>query len=263
MADTLAKILAYKADEVAARKKARTVSEVEAGAKAAPKVRPFAASLVAQAKLGFALIAEIKKASPSRGLIREDFDPAALAKAYADGGATCLSVLTDKPSFMGDEPFLVAAREACALPVLRKDFMIDVWQIAESRALGADAILVIMAAVDDALARDLVAAAAAWGMDALIECHDRAEVERALRLDAKLIGVNNRDLRTFETKLETTEILAPLVQEDRLLVAESGLFTTADLARLAKCGAHAFLVGEALMRQRDVAAATKQLLGRA
>jgi indole-3-glycerol phosphate synthase len=263
MADTLAAILAYKAEEVAARKKARTVSEVEAGAKAAPKVRPFAASLTAQAKLGFALIAEIKKASPSRGLIREDFDPAALAKAYADGGATCLSVLTDKPSFMGDEPFLVAAREACALPVLRKDFMIDTWQIAESRALGADAILVIMAGVDDALARDLVAAAAAWGMDALIECHDRAELDRALRLDAQLIGVNNRDLRTFETKLEATEALAPLVPSDRLLVAESGLFTKADLNRLAKSGARVFLVGEALMRQSDVAAATKALLGRA
>lgn len=261
MADTLARILAYKAEEVAARKAARAQSVLEAEAKAAPKVRPFAASLAAQAKLGFALIAEIKKASPSRGVIREDFDPALLAKAYADGGATCLSVLTDKPSFMGEEPFLIAARAACALPVLRKDFMIDVWQIAESRALGADAILVIMAAVDDALAHDLVAAAHAWGMDALIECHDRAELDRALRLDATLIGVNNRDLRTFETKLETTEALAPHVPADRLLVAESGLFATAELARLAKAGARAFLVGEALMRQSDVAAATRTLLG--
>jgi indole-3-glycerol phosphate synthase len=261
MSDTLTNILAYKAQEVVARKRARALSAVEDSARAAPRVRPFTSALAAQAKLGHALIAEIKKASPSRGLIREDFNPADLARAYADGGATCLSVLTDAPSFQGHEDFLVAAREACALPVLRKDFIIDPWQVAESRAIGADAILIIMAAINDGLARELADAATAWGMDALVEVHDAAELERALRLPCPLIGINNRDLRTFETKLETTERLAPGIPSDRVVVAESGIFTPADLERLAKAGARAFLVGEALMRQTDVTAATRTLLG--
>jgi indole-3-glycerol phosphate synthase len=261
MTDTLAAILAYKAEEVAARKQRRALSAVEDGARAAPRVRPFASALAAQAKLGYALIGEVKKASPSRGMIRPDFDPAALARAYADGGATCLSVLTDAPSFQGEESYLVAAREACALPVLRKDFMIDPWQVTESRAIGADAILIIMAAVSDTLARELAEAAATWGMDALVEVHDERELDRALALSCPLIGINNRDLRSFETKLETTERLAPRVPADRMTVAESGLFATADLARLAKVGARAFLVGEALMRQADVTGATRKLLG--
>ncbi|MEJ0024363.1 MAG: indole-3-glycerol phosphate synthase TrpC [Alphaproteobacteria bacterium] len=261
MSDTLSKILAYKAEEVAARKAKRSLVAIEVEAREARPVRPFANALVAEAKTGFALIAEIKKASPSRGLIREDFDVPALAKAYADGGATCLSVLTDTPSFQGQDSYLAAARGACALPVLRKDFMIDPWQVAESRALGADAILIIMAALTDAAARELAEAAAAWKMDALVECHDEREVERALALPCKLIGVNNRDLRTFKTDLAVTERLAPMIPRDRLLVAESGLFTHADLSRLAKSGAGAFLVGEALMRQPDVTAATRTLLG--
>ncbi len=261
MSDTLATILAYKAEEVATRKQNRALSAVEDGARAAPRVRPFASALAAQAKLGYALIGEIKKASPSRGLIRPDFDPASLARAYADGGATCLSVLTDMPSFQGEESYLVAAREACALPVLRKDFMIDPWQVAESRAIGADAILIIMAAVSDTLARELADAASSWGMDALVEVHDEHELDRALALPCPLIGINNRDLRTFETNLETTERLAPRAPADRQLVAESGLFTAGDLARLAKVGARTFLVGEALMRQDDVASATRRLLG--
>jgi indole-3-glycerol phosphate synthase len=260
MSDALSQILAYKAEDVAARKAKRPLAAVEAEAAAAPPVRPFADALAAEAKTGFALIAEIKKASPSRGLIRADFDVPVLAKAYADGGAACLSVLTDEPSFQGQDSFLVSARAACALPVLRKDFMIDPWQVAESRALGADAILIIMAAVSDALARDLAEAAAFWKMDALLECHDAAEIDRALALTCKLIGVNNRDLRTFKTDLAVTERLAPKVPPDRLIVAESGLSTHADLLRLAGAGAGAFLIGEALMRQADVAAATRALL---
>ena len=262
MSDVLQAILAYKRDEVAARRSARPLSVVEDLARSADPPRGFAEALRRKARTGrFALIAEIKKASPSRGLIRADFDPPSLAQAYQAGGAACLSVLTDAPSFQGDDRDLIAARSAVDLPALRKDFVVDPYQIAEARALGADAVLVIMDAVDDALAAELLDAARHWRMDALVECHDAGEIERALRLPAPLIGVNNRNLRTFETRLDTTERLAPLVPRDRRLVAESGIGATADLARLAAAGAGAFLVGEALMRQPDVAEATRVLLG--
>jgi indole-3-glycerol phosphate synthase len=252
-------ILAYKAGEVAARKRAISQGELERKIAAAPLPRGFAKALSRAAPK--ALIAEIKKASPSKGTIRADFDPAALASAYAQGGAACLSVLSDGPSFQGDDAHLaLASAGAPALPILRKDFMIDPWQIAESRALGADAILIIMAAVDDGRAQDLFAAAERYGLDALVETHNQAEIERALGLGAKLIGVNNRSLQSFVTDLALTERLAPLVPKDRLLVAESGIKTPADIARLQRAGAQAFLVGESLMRERDVAAATKALL---
>jgi indole-3-glycerol phosphate synthase len=261
MSDTLSNIVAYKKLEVEARKKACSQSEIDQLATAQPSPRGFARALEQAAKTRPALIAEIKKASPSKGLIRADFDPPSLAKAYAAGGAAVLSVLTDSPSFQGHEAFLVAARNACALPALRKDFMVDPWQIGESRSFGADAILVIMACVDDALAEDLVAEAARFGMDALIETHDEAEMERALKLSARLIGVNNRNLKTFQTDLSTTARLAPMVPADRILVAESGINSFKDVEMLARSGAQAFLVGESLMRQSDVAAATRQLLG--
>ncbi|MDB5497048.1 MAG: indole-3-glycerol-phosphate synthase [Phenylobacterium sp.] len=263
MSDILERIAAYKREEVAARKAARPLAEVEAAAGSASKPRGFRAALERAHGPGrLALIAEIKKASPSRGLIREDFDPPALAKAYEDGGAACLSVLTDAPSFHGADDYLVAARASTALPCIRKEFLIDPWQVAESRALGADAILVILAMVDDALAAELMAAARAYGMDVLVETHDVAEMARAVRLGADLVGVNNRDLRTFTVDLAVTERLAAAAPPNALLVTESGIFSPADAARLERAGARAMLVGESLMRQADVRKATQLLLAR-
>jgi indole-3-glycerol phosphate synthase len=261
MSDILQRIAAYKREEVARRKATRPLAQVEAAAHAASAPRGFRAALARAHGPGrLALIAEIKKASPSRGLIREDFDPAALARAYEKGGAACLSVLTDAPSFQGDDGYLTAAREAAALPCLRKDFLVDPWQVAESRALGADAILVILSMVDDGLAAELMAVARAFGMDALVETHDEAELARAAKLGADLIGVNNRDLHTFTLDLGVTERLAAAAPAGALLVTESGIFTPHDAARLERSGAQAMLVGESLMRQPDVAAATRALL---
>jgi indole-3-glycerol phosphate synthase len=256
----LDQIKAYKLEEVAADKAAKPLAAVEDEARAAGPVRPFAESLFRASRNGYGLIAEIKKASPSKGLIRADFDPATLAQAYAAGGATCLSVLTDSPSFQGAKEFLVAARGACNLPVLRKDFMYDPYQVAEARALGADCILIIMASVSDAQAQELEAAAMEWGMDVLLEVHDAAELERASALKSRLMGINNRNLKTFETSLDTTRTLSKQVPGDRLIVAESGLSTPADLADMARYGARIFLIGESLMRQADVTAATRTLL---
>lgn len=263
MADILDRILESKRALVGQRRQRRPLALLEAGLGDAPVPRGFARSLAARLEAhGCALIAEIKKASPSRGLIRAGFDPQALARAYHEGGAACLSVLTDEPFFQGSDADLEAARRAVPLPVLRKDFTLDPYQVVEARLLGADCILLILAALDDALARDLASLAAELGMDVLIEVHDLAELERALRIDAPLLGINNRNLKTLEVDLATTERLAPLVPADRLLVAESGLYHHRDLERLAAAGARCFLVGEALMRERDVAAATRALLGR-
>ena len=256
----LDKIKAYKLEEVAADKAAKPLADVESEAETAPVVRPFADALHDAAREGYALIAEIKKASPSKGLIRADFEPATLAKAYAEGGATCLSVLTDTPSFQGDKQYLVQARAACDLPVLRKDFMYDTYQVAEARALGADCILIIMASVSDAQAQELEDTATEWGMDTLIEVHDQDELERASALKSTLIGINNRNLKTFETTLDTTRTLSKLVPADRTIVCESGLSTPEDLADIARYGARCFLIGESLMRQDDVTAATRTLL---
>ena len=256
----LDEICATKREEVADRRTRSTIGDLDAAAMMQSEPRGFEAALRKASRDGFGLIAEIKKASPSKGLIRADFDPADHARAYEEGGATCLSVLTDAPYFQGHEDYLMQARAACALPVLRKDFLVDPWQVAEARAIGADAILIIVAALDDTEMAEIEAAAIERRMDVLVEVHDEAEIDRAAKLKSRLIGVNNRDLKTFTTDLATTERLAALAPENTLLVGESGIASHDDCQRLARSGVRSFLVGESLMRQADVTAATRALL---
>ncbi|MBF6602646.1 MAG: indole-3-glycerol phosphate synthase TrpC [Sphingorhabdus sp.] len=256
----LTEICEVKREHVRERRSAVSSSDLQEQAQQQSPPRGFIRSIEEKSKAGFALIAEIKKASPSKGLIRKDFDPPTHARSYEAGGAACLSVLTDAPYFQGADEFLVAARAACNLPCLRKDFMVDPWQVAESRALGADAVLVIMASLDDILAKEIEAAALELDMDVLVEVHDESELERALALKSRLLGINNRDLKTFQTSIEQTERLSKLVPDDRIMVSESGIFTHDDCQRLSQSGARAFLVGESLMRQNDIEAATRMLL---
>jgi indole-3-glycerol phosphate synthase len=260
MTNMLDTICATKRVEVAKRKTSHSISALDASARRQSAPRGFRAALDAKAVSGFGLIAEIKKASPSKGLIRADFDPEAHARAYEAGGAACLSVLTDAPYFQGHEEYLITARVACSLPIIRKDFMIDPWQVAEARAIGADAILIIMAGVEDSLAAELEAAAEAYGMDSLIEVHDAGELERALRLNSRLIGVNNRNLKDFSVNFETTYELVDIAPPGCTFVGESGLSTHADLQAMSRRGVRCFLVGESLMRQADVETATRVLL---